>query len=546
MPRRLNLLALLLLLLWFLPLGAWRLFGPDEGRYAEIPREMVATGDWVTPRLNAIKYFEKPPLQYWATAAAFEAFGVHDWTARLWPALSGALGVLLAIWLGARVYGRSAGLLAGLILAGSGYYYLLAHMATLDMGLSFALQLALSGLVLLVTGDARAAGAGARDTRLAPWLLAAGVALAFLAKGLIGVLIPAAVAGLYLLLRRDWGLILRSRPWWSLLALLVLAGPWVYAVSVRNPEFPHFFFVHEHFQRFLSRVHDRYEPAWYFIPVLLIGFVPWTTLLPRVAAGAWRDARGGGGAAWMLALWAVFVFAFFSLSQSKLIPYVVPLFPALALLAGRAVERMETRRLALHLAAPALALLVLLVGLAAYAGSAAGARRVAELGPATTGLFVSLALGAVGCAAAAWLARRGDRLAGVFVAAIATALTVTGLLCSSSAVERQRDQMAVIASLGTALKPASEFYCVADYIQPVVFYLQRTCTIVQYQGELEFGLMQEPWRSVPDLAAFARRWGAATDPVALVRPDAHAELERMGVPMRVIYTSRSYVAVVRP
>ena len=550
MPRRLVPYALLLLLMWFLPLGAWHLFDPDEGRYAEIPREMVATGDWVTPRLNAIKYFEKPPLQYWATAAAFEAFGVHDWTARLWPALSGALGVLLAAWLGMSVYGRSAGLLAGLVLAGSGYYYVFAHMATLDMSLSFALQLALSGLVLLVAGG-RGAPAGevnaaARAARLAPWLLALGVALAFLAKGLVGVLIPVATAGLYVLLRRDWSLILRSRPWWSLLALLVLAGPWVYAVSTRNPEFAHFFFVHEHFQRFLTRVHDRYEPDWFFVPVLLLGFVPWTTLLPRIATDAWRDARGGDGTAWMLALWTVFVFVFFSLSQSKLVPYIVPLFPALALLAGRTIDRMEPRRLALHLAVVALASLLLLAALAWYAGTVAGVRRVGQLGAAgMTGLVVSLALGAACCAAGAWLVRRGNRLAGVFAATIATVVTVTGLLCSSNAVERQRDQMAVIASLRSALKPDSEFYCVADYTQPVTYYLRRTCTIVQYEGELELGLRQEPWRLVPDLEAFAARWRADADPVALIRPDAHAELGRMGVPMRVIYTSRSYVAVVR-
>jgi 4-amino-4-deoxy-L-arabinose transferase-like glycosyltransferase len=541
MSRRLAPFALLfiLLLLWFLPLGTWPLFDPDEGRYAEIPREMVATGDWVTPRLNAIKYFEKPPLQYWATALAFEAFGVHDWSARLWTALSGALGVLLAAWLGMRVYGRAAGLIGGMILAGSGYYFLLAHLATLDMGLSLALQLALGGLVLLVAGNER-------PVRCAPWLLALGVALAFLAKGLVGILIPAAVAGLYVLLRRDWGLILRARPWWSLLALLVLAGPWVYAVSARNPEFAHFFFVHEHFERFLTRVHARYEPDWYFIPVLLAGFLPWTTLLPRTLSGAWRDARAGDGAAGMLALWAGFIFVFFSLSQSKLIPYILPLFPALALLAGRAVERMETRRLALHLGAVTGALLLLLAGLAVYAGSAAGARRVAELGPATVAVFASLALAVAGCGAGAWLARRGTRLGAVGATMLATAVMLTGLLYGSRYMERQRDMMAAIASLARVLQPASEFYCVADYTQPVVYYLERPCTMVRYQGELEFGLQQEPWRFVPDLAAFAARWRADTAPVALVRPDAYAELERMGAPMRVIYTSRSYVAVVRP
>jgi 4-amino-4-deoxy-L-arabinose transferase-like glycosyltransferase len=545
MRLRVTALLLLLVLLWFLPLGAWRLFDPDEGRYAEIPREMVVSGDWVTPRLNGIKYFEKPPLQYWATAAAFETFGVHEWSARLWTALSGALGVLLAVWLGRRVYGRTAGLLAGLILAGSGYYFLLAHMLTLDMSLSFALQLSLCGLVLMVGEEARG---DPRAARHAAWLLALGVALGFLAKGLVGLLIPGAVAGLYVLLRRDWGLIVRARPWWTLLALLLLAGPWLYAVSTRNPGFAHFFFVHEHFQRFLTRVHDRYEPDWFFVPVLLLGFLPWATLLPRIVAGAWRDARGGDAAAWPLLLWVVVVFGFFSLSQSKLIPYIVPLFPALAVLAGRAVAGMEARRLAWHLLAAAVAtVLLVLAGGAWIAQSAAAAQRVAPLGGSgITGLAAAMLLGAAGCAAGAWLAARGMRIAGVAAAAVATMVTVTGVLCTSNVIERQRDQMAVIASLRAALRPDSEFYCVADYTQPVAFYLGRTCTIVRYEGELEFGLRQEPWHGLPDLGAFAARWAQATAPVALVRPDAYAELVRMGAPLRVIYTSGSYVAVVRP
>ena len=521
-------------------------FRSRRGALRRDPARNGGDGEWVTPRLNGIKYFEKPPLQYWATAASFKAFGVHEWSARLWTALTGALGVLLAFWLGWRVYGRNAGLLAALILAGSGYYFLFAHLTTLDMGLSFALQLALSGLVLLAADGQRG---GVRAVGLAPWLLALGVALAFLAKGLVGVLIPVAVAGLYLLLRRDWGLFLRSRPWWSLLALLLFAGPWVYAVSARNPGFAHFFFVHEHFDRFLTRVHDRYEPDWFFIPVLLLGFMPWTTLLPRIAARAWSDARAGGdvGATWMLSLWIVFVFVFFSLSQSKLTPYILPLFPALAVLAGHAVERTDTRRLARHLAVPALVTPLLLAGLAWFAGTPAGAWYVGQMDTAgITGLLVSLSLGGLGCAAAAWLAWRGERLAAIFMAAIATMVVVTGLLCSSNAVQRQREQMAVIASLQAALKPESEFYCVADYMQPVTFYLGRTCTMVRYQGELAFGLRQEPWRFVPDLGAFAARWLTATDPVALVRPDAYAELVRMGAPLRVIYTSSSYVAVVRP
>ncbi len=545
MRPRATALVLLLLLLWFLPLGAWRLFDPDEGRYAEIPREMVSGGDWVIPRLNGLQYLEKPPLQYWATAVAYRLFGVGEWSARLWTALCGALGVALAAWLGTRLYGRNAGLLAALVLAGSGYYFLLARVLTLDMGLAFALQLALSGLVLLVAEPRDPAQA--RAARWAPWLLALGVALAFLAKGLVGILIPGAVAGAYVLVRRDWGLVLRARPWWTLLALLLLAGPWVYLAAARNPQFLHFFFVHEHFQRFLTRVHDRYEPGWYFVPVLLLGFLPWTTLLPQIAVHTWRALRAGERAAWMLTLWVVFVFAFFSLSQSKLIPYIVPLFPALALLAGPAIAALPPRRLAWHLGAVALALALLVAALAVYAGTGAGERQAALLGSGgVRALYASLLLGAAGCILAARWAARGARLAGVAAATLATLASVTGLLCTSSAVERQRDQTAVIASLAAALRPDSAFYCVDDYTQPVVFYLQRTCTLVKYTGEMQFGLQQEPWRGLPDLAAFAAHWPQARAPVALIRPAAHAELVRMGVPLRVIYTSRSYVAAVRP
>ncbi|MCC7463029.1 MAG: glycosyltransferase family 39 protein [Gammaproteobacteria bacterium] len=539
------LLMVLLLLLWFLPLGGWRLFDPDEGRYAEIPREMLTGGDWVIPRLNGIVYLEKPPLQYWVTALAYQAFGVSEWSARLWTALSGVLGVWLVAWLGMRLHGRTAGWLAALVLAGSGYYFLLTRVLTLDMSLSFALQLALTGLVLLVQGGG--AAADARVSRLAPWLLAVGVTLAFLSKGLVGILIPGVVAGLYVLLRRDWGLVLRARPWWTLLTLLLLAGPWVWLAAERNGDFLQFFFVHEHFQRFLTRVHDRYEPDWYFIPVLLAGFMPWTTLLPGILAHGWRALRAGERASWMLALWVGFILAFFSLSQSKLIPYILPLFPALALLTGPALERIAPRRLAGHLAAATLAVLLLIALLLWYAGTDAGLRDAARLGQAgVRALYATLLLGAAGLAAGAWWARRGARLAGVAAAAVSSMLTVTGLLYTSNAVERQREQMAVVAHLQAALRPDSAFYCVADYRQPVNFYLRRSCTLVRYQGELQFGLRQEPSRGLPDLTAFAAQWSRARNPVALIRPQVYPELQQMGVPLRVIYTSRSYVAAVRP
>src|SRR3984885_3605230 len=127
-----------LALLWFLPLNSPHLFDPDEGRYAEIPREMVASGDWVTPRLDGIKYFEKPALQYWATATAFTLFGQHAWTARLWSALSAFLGLLLSFALARRLYDARTAQLAVIVQASSLLYLALARITTLDMSLCFS------------------------------------------------------------------------------------------------------------------------------------------------------------------------------------------------------------------------------------------------------------------------------------------------------------------------------------------------------------------------------------------------------------------------
>ncbi|HEY4974783.1 MAG TPA: phospholipid carrier-dependent glycosyltransferase, partial [Steroidobacteraceae bacterium] len=311
-----------LALLWFLPLERPHLFDPDEGRYAEIPREMVASGDWVTPRLDAIKYFEKPPLGYWASASAFKLFGQHAWTVRLWPALSGMLGLLLTFSLGRRLFDQRVALLAVVVQASALLYVAMARIATLDMGLCFGLQLAMTALTLLVQSPRP----GERPSWRLPLLLGVGVALAVLSKGLVGILIPGAVAALFMLIYRDWRLALRAQPWWTLAALLLLAAPWFVLVSARNPEFAHFFFIFQHFQRYLNSAQfDRYQPVWFFLPVLALGFLPWTTLLPGALRGGWRAARAGERATALLLIWAAFVLVFFSMSQSKLAPYIVPM-----------------------------------------------------------------------------------------------------------------------------------------------------------------------------------------------------------------------------
>jgi len=531
---------LVAVLLWFLPLGSYRLLDPDEGRYAEIPREMVASGDWVTPKLNDLRYFEKPPLQYWATATAFEVFGQHEWSARLWVALSGFLGVLLTAWIGTRLYGALTGALAALVQGGALLYLGLARISTLDMGLTATLELALAGLLLLVQRDRTEQG-----TQRGALLLAIGVALAFLSKGLVGILIPGAVAVLYLLVRRDWSLIWRARPWWTLLALTLLAAPWVVLVERRNPGFAQFFFVHEQFARFLTRVHQRYQPDWFFVPVLLLGFMPWTPLLASIAKRSWLDSRDGEGASLLLAIWVVFSFVFFSLSQSKLIPYILPLFPALSLLTGRALALAAPRPLqrAFWIAAALWASL----GLAAlwvWKSAALMERLDLPAGPVVPTVAASFAFAALLTVVAAWLVRR-SLLPATAAAALGTMMLVTVMLRTADQLPGQKQNRALVAAAAAHLTSGTAFYCVDAYQQSMPFYLRRTCTLVGYRGELDFGLGQEPDRWIADLDQFAARWRSVPDALALIRPESYARLQQMGLPMRVIYTAPTLVAVVR-
>ena len=194
------LLAVVLATVWFCSLDYRKLIRSDEGRYAEIAREMAVTGDWITPRLNGIKYFEKPPLQYWATAAAYRTFGEHEWTARLWPAVTGFAGILLLFFAGGRLFGIGAGFCASLILASSAGYVASAHFNSLDMGLAFFVTATLLAYLLAQRPDATPLSN--RLWTLAAW---AAAALAVLSKGLIGVVIPAAVLAIYVVLQRDFG-----------------------------------------------------------------------------------------------------------------------------------------------------------------------------------------------------------------------------------------------------------------------------------------------------------------------------------------------------
>ncbi|HEX5629933.1 MAG TPA: phospholipid carrier-dependent glycosyltransferase [Usitatibacteraceae bacterium] len=329
---------------------------PDEGRYSEISREMAASGDWVTPRLNGIKYFEKPPLQYWASAAAFSLLGESEFTARIYTALCGLIALLAVGYTARRLAGGDAALLAVGVLLSSPYFLGLAGVVTLDMGLTAWTTVAVCAFLLGASGPE----AGRRRWFLLAW---AGMALAVLSKGLIGIVFPAAAIFLHCLANRDWRLLAKLEWWRGTALFLLIAAPWFVLVSMANPEFPQFFFVHEHFERFLSKSHRREEPWWYFWPILFAGFLPWMLGLVPAALEGWRREGSAASFPWrrFALLWSAFILAFFSASSSKLPAYILPVFPVFALVLGDWLARTPAERLwkGVAILAPFLAVLVI-------------------------------------------------------------------------------------------------------------------------------------------------------------------------------------------
>ena len=312
---------------FFFLLGRIGLIEPDEGRYAEIPREMLEQHDFLTPTLNYVAYFEKPPLHYWLTAASFKLFGLNEFAARFAGALAGLLTVLLVYYTARVVWGRREALFSALILGTSTGFLAQARINLTDMTLTFCLTAALCCFLIATRTERH------NDRFYYLFFLCCG--LAVLAKGLIGAVFPAVIIFLYLLFTRRWRLLREMRLPGGILLLLAVVLPWFVLVSLRNRDFAQFFFIHEHVERFLTTTHGRYQPFCFFVPIFLLTMLPWSFYAPRalVLAVTTRHRREGSPR-FFLVIWTVFIFVFFSASHSKLIPYILPIFPPLAMLIG--------------------------------------------------------------------------------------------------------------------------------------------------------------------------------------------------------------------
>lgn len=484
-------------------LGNRALSIPDEGRYVEIPREMVVTGDCITPRLNGVKYFEKPALFYWLEGFSIKLFGLREYTLRLWPALFALVGCLAVYLAGKRLYGRRSGLIAAVVLATNLLYYGLSRTIILDMPVSVLLTAALLSFLIgmhEVPGLRR---------RFFLWSFYFFSALAVLTKGLIGILIPGMVVGAWIIILGEWR-VLKTMYFPTGLALfLLIAAPWHIMVGRANPEFFHFYFVQEHFLRYLTTMHSRYRPPWYFIPVILLGLFPWSVFLVQAIKhnlpSTWRERHEHRDSLFLI-LWAGLVFLFFSASESKLLPYILPVFPPLALLIGRYLSDAWDSRdfpgvragYAILLAAQA-TLGVAMIALPFFWRTPDV--QALRWYPALAGC--TLLIGAVLTGA---LARfRGFRLAFAAVAVFA-ALFLIEVNAAAPRVDTKSIKTLAV-TLKPLLKPGDEVASYRTYYQDLPVYLERRIIAVDWKGELSFGTTVEDTRAwMMDSATFWKRW----------------------------------------
>ena len=333
-----TILVILLLfagMLFFFRLGAPGFFDADEPAYAQAAREMVESGDWVTPHFNGLPRFDKPPLFYYLILLSYRLFGVTEFAARFWSALAG-VALTGVLWVaGRRWLGPHAGLMASVAFSTSLLAALLARAAVTDMLLClFVTAAILAGLAAL-----QAPAPLARRFATAGWVA---MALAVLVKGPVGLLIPGlALGGSLLLLREIRSGVPRLVPWQGPALFLAIAAPWYALVLAANGwAFVEGFLIKHNLSRFSGVISSHGGPVWFYVPVLLVGFFPWCGSLPSALWRAARVARRRRAVSPAERLtvtclcWFVGVFVFFSLAGTKLPSYLFPAFPALALLVG--------------------------------------------------------------------------------------------------------------------------------------------------------------------------------------------------------------------
>ena len=360
------------LLMSFFGLGSVTLFDVDEAVFSQATKEMVGSGDWITPTYNGENRYDKPILFYWLMGASYKVFGINEFGARFPSALSGFLLCMALFFFVRHFHDRERAFYAALTLPLSLYFLVYSHAAVTDMALTLFVALSLFSFFLsLQPGE----GAGRYIYGLYVFS-----ALAFLTKGLIGILFPFGIAVVYLLFTEGIKGMKRIFSATGMLLFLLLSAPWyVVQLKINGSEFIQQFFIKHHFRRYTGVISGHKGPLYYYIPVLLIGLLPWVAFLPGGIREALKDSHklretGNRSAEensspitrspslnFFAFTWFAFVFVFFSLSTTKLPNYILPAIPAACILVSAGMAEKGTWR---KYANAGIAVIMVLIGVA--------------------------------------------------------------------------------------------------------------------------------------------------------------------------------------
>ncbi|MEN6565114.1 MAG: glycosyltransferase family 39 protein [Veillonellales bacterium] len=348
-----NALSLLLVLcvagfISFFYLGQLPLLDPDEPVYAETAREMIQFNDYISPRIFNDFWYDKPPMYYWLVAGAFKLFGAGEFGARFPSALLGVSGTVLIYLVGRGLFGNRAGMLAALVLTTSLEYFYLSKAAVTDITLTFFMAVSLLAFL-----------------KKRYYLFYGCAALAVLTKGPIGIVFPGIIIFIYLMATRRLAEVKKMKLFSGTLLFLAVALPW-YAIMYQYHgwDFISTFLGFHNVTRFLQPEHPSGMLWYYYIPVLFLGFFPWSVFMVQALYRAiTRSCESNRPALLFLSIWAGVVFLFFSVSQTKLISYILPMYPPLALITGWYIDKIwsEKNQKSFLLSAKILTLLVILL-----------------------------------------------------------------------------------------------------------------------------------------------------------------------------------------
>lgn len=331
----------LLIALFFAHIGTRPLANPDEGRYAGMGLEMLQTGDWIVPHLNGLIYFEKPPLAYWTIALGEYIFGANFFGARFFNALFSLLTCVVLFLFCKRFLSKRIGVWAAFIYGTSALPFGMSQMLTLDNALTFFLT---ATLLLFASGFLEEN----KNTSTKIFLFAyVFMGLTILTKGLIGIVFPGLIGLPWLIYTGYIKKLTQAHLFKGVCIVLLITAPWHCLVQQRYDCFFNFYFWHEHFERYLTSVHNRTKPFYFLINSFLLGLIPWLFFLPRATYCAFKTIENTLQKRIIVfsLLWSSLIVLFFSRSHSQLIPYILPALSGIAIVLAYGISKMDFKKL---------------------------------------------------------------------------------------------------------------------------------------------------------------------------------------------------------